>query len=343
MISRIAPWSVAVLLLVFPPARASASDAARDPARIEGIEWSTPDHDGDGRSDWLELDVSLRLPPGGNCVGWSRLEEAGRHVADATTVAEMEYSGMLQAIQILGCDADSSGLCTLRLAFDGAAIHSRVRDGPVTAHVEILWRGPEGRHAYYGTIRRDVTSPSLKSASFRRAPYIRDDDLPQSDRRLDSIQTVRATEERKASITNARWSAVDGDHDGLKEWLQVDIDVAVPTGTECSPSESWLEQDVPERGTRMIATDQNVDRLRAGGPTREGNRWVRADSSGRCTLRIGFDGDSLRTFARDGDWTAHLVVSWRHPGAETRYSIEKNLEIPLQRAASYGRTAAGSR
>jgi hypothetical protein len=313
-------------------------------ARIEKVEWSLHDQDRDGLTDWLQLDLALRLPEGVQCTGGASLEQTGRHLAHATTVLEMTSLGMLQAVQIPMCVADSLGRCTLSLAFDGASIRSRARDGRCTAHVEVLWRASYGDpHSYYGHLRRDIASPSLRIASFRSAPFVTDEQLPEADRILDSIRTARAMEASKASITNARWSAVDENQDGLNEQLQIDLVLIVPPGVECRADESWLEQEVRGHGTRLVAGSQEVDGARSGSPPSGGGRWVVADSSGHCALRIAFDGDSLRTHAVDGGWTADLVVNWRRPGSSTSYSVERRLEIPGQRAASYGRAPDRSR
>src|SRR5215831_13572270 len=209
MMSRIAKGSVAAIIVVSSLAPASAREGhADDPAQIERVTWSTPDHDSDGRRDWLQLDLSMRLPAGGDCVGSARLDQAGRHVADGTTVAMMEFNGMLSAEQIPSCNADSSGRCVLRFAFDGAGIRFRGRDGRMIAHVEAFWNAPGGTHAYRGVVRQDITSPPLETASFRRAPCVADCELPQADRLQDSIKTARAAEEGKASIKDIRSSGV---------------------------------------------------------------------------------------------------------------------------------------
>jgi hypothetical protein len=148
-----------------------------------------------------------------------------------------------------------------------------------------------------------------------------------------------------AKVVGVHWSAPDVDRDGLKDWLQLDIHLQVPKGAMCSGGGTGLEQGLSDGSVRHLASGQHLEWLRARGQLNSPawlEPWAEADSAGRCTLSVGFDGDSLRNRASDGRWIAQVKLSWRMPddrsrGAGTYGTIEQELRTPRERALSFGR------
>jgi len=142
-----------------------------------------------------------------------------------------------------------------------------------------------------------------------------------------------------AKIESIRWKRVDQNNDGKSEFLQAAIVLRLPPRASVANFRSQLFENDHHGVERRLATAADPRLIRAD--------YMRnsvmlaealADSVGRCTLLLAFDGDSLRLAQSDGKWTAHFWLVWElGPRSTVGGELTRSVQTPPQRATLFGR------